>query len=132
MSDARNCSRIRAIYFKQLFVTWIYTYHSQSFFLPTLHKKWSFPLRISSVNVTKSGFGHIYRSNPWWKTSFFVQCNVCVTYVTSNCKKVYSIYKRTGRQVHSNQLYKKINFKERIRVKSVLGIFLSRIMHNDI
>ena len=30
----------------------------------TLHKKWSFPLRISSVNVTKStvssGFGHIY------------------------------------------------------------------------
>ena len=31
---------------------------------PTLHKKRSFPLRISSVNVTKSavfcGFGHIY------------------------------------------------------------------------
>ena len=34
----------------------------------TLHKKWSFPLRISSVNKTKSavscGFGHIY-----WKNS---------------------------------------------------------------
>ena len=34
----------------------------------TLHKKWSFPLRISSVNVTKSagtcGFGHIYWRNP--------------------------------------------------------------------
>ena len=33
-----------------------------------LHKKWNFPLRISSVNVTKSagncGFGHIYRRNP--------------------------------------------------------------------
>ena len=33
-----------------------------------LHKKWSFPLRISSVNVTKSagnfGFGHIYWKNP--------------------------------------------------------------------
>ena len=30
-----------------------------------LHKKWSFPLRISSVNVTKSaGFGHIY-----WRSS---------------------------------------------------------------
>ena len=31
---------------------------------PALHKKRSFPLRISSVNVTKSaasdGFGHIY------------------------------------------------------------------------
>ena len=30
----------------------------------TLHKKWSFPIRISTVNVTKSavnrGFGHIY------------------------------------------------------------------------
>ena len=30
----------------------------------SLHKKWSFPLRISSANVTKSavyfGFGHIY------------------------------------------------------------------------
>ena len=34
----------------------------------TLHKKWSLPLRISSVNVTKSagncGFGHIYWRNP--------------------------------------------------------------------
>ena len=30
----------------------------------TLHKKWSFPLRVSSVNVTKSAvsceFGHVY------------------------------------------------------------------------
>ena len=42
-----------------------------------LHKKWSFPLRVSSVNVTKSTvssrFGHIYRRNPQWKTSFCVQ-----------------------------------------------------------
>ena len=34
----------------------------------SLQKKWSFPLRISSVNVTKSvgncGFGHIYWRNP--------------------------------------------------------------------
>ena len=33
----------------------------------TLHKNWSFPLRILSVNVTKSagncGFGHIYWRN---------------------------------------------------------------------
>ena len=39
--------------------------------------KWSFPLRISSVNVTKfavsCGFGHIYWRNPRWKTLFFVQ-----------------------------------------------------------
>ena len=42
-----------------------------------LHKKWSFPLRVSSVNVIKSAvsceFGHIYWRNPKWKTSFFVQ-----------------------------------------------------------
>ena len=34
----------------------------------TMHKKGSFPLRISSVNLTRSvdncGFGHIYRKNP--------------------------------------------------------------------
>ena len=43
----------------------------------TLRKKLSFSLRISSVNVTKSAvsceFGHIYRRNPKWNTSFFVQ-----------------------------------------------------------
>ena len=36
-----------------------------------LHKKWSFLLRISSVNATKSavscGFGHIYWRNPYRK-----------------------------------------------------------------
>ena len=36
-------------------------------FYESLHKKWSFPLRISSVNVAKSagnsGFGHIYWRN---------------------------------------------------------------------
>ena len=43
----------------------------------TLHKNWSFLLKISSVNVTKFAvscrFGHIYWRNPW-KTSIFVQC----------------------------------------------------------
>ena len=41
-----------------------------------LHKKWSFLLRISSVDVNKSagngGFGHIYWRN-LWETSLFVQ-----------------------------------------------------------
>ena len=45
--------------------------------LETLHKKWSFSLRTSSVNVTKSegnwGFGHIYWRKLLWKTSFLVQ-----------------------------------------------------------
>ena len=39
--------------------------------------KASFPVRISSVNVTKSagncGFDHIYWRNPWWKISLFVK-----------------------------------------------------------
>ena len=50
----------------------------------SLYKKWSFPFRISSVNVTKSavscGFGHIYWRNPEWKTSFL--CSVlCLRWV---------------------------------------------------
>ena len=43
----------------------------------SLNKIWSFPLRISAVNVTKSvgncEFGHIYWRNLYWKTSFFVK-----------------------------------------------------------
>ena len=43
--------------------------------MASLLKKWSFPLRMSSVNVSKSagncgncGFGHIYWRSPQWKT----------------------------------------------------------------
>ena len=43
----------------------------------TLNKKSSFPLRISSANVTKSEvsfeFGHICWRNPSWKFLFFMQ-----------------------------------------------------------
>ena len=47
----------------------------------SLHKKWSFPLKISSVNVTKSavfcGFGHIYWRKPGnGKLHFLVQWNL--------------------------------------------------------
>ena len=62
----------------------------------TLRKKWSFPLSISSVNVTKSagicGFGHIYWRNPSWKTSFFVQC-----YFHDNCECITKASKRPFR-----------------------------------
>ena len=46
-------------YIMTLLTVWLIIY--------TLHKKQSFPLRISAVNVTKSqiyGFGHIYCRNP--------------------------------------------------------------------
>ena len=43
----------------------MFNYHFKSFYTA---KNWSFSLRISSVNVTKSaenfGFGHIYWRNP--------------------------------------------------------------------
>ena len=64
--------------------------------LQLLHKKWSFPLRTSSVNATKSvnvycGFGHIYWINPWWKTPFFahwISWN-CVYLKLSWCQQLY-------------------------------------------
>ena len=63
-------------YFSAFFVIMFVEYFARF----TLHKKWIFPLRISSVNVTKStgncGFGHIFWRYPEWKTSFFVQCHV--------------------------------------------------------
>ena len=66
-----NNYQIKYIHFWKLDVQLILS----SFYL--LHKKWSFPLRISAINVTKSGvfcrFGHIYWRNLSWKTSFFVQ-----------------------------------------------------------
>ena len=41
-------------------------------------QKWSFPSRVTSVDVTKSansyGFCHIYWRNPKWNTSIFVPC----------------------------------------------------------
>ena len=56
----------------------VFIFSKLSWTFTTLHKKLSFPLRISSVNVIKSavsyGFGHIYWRNPYWNTSFFVQC----------------------------------------------------------
>ena len=68
----------------------------------TLYKKWSFPLRISSVNLTKSAgncrFGHIYWRNPWWKTSFFVQWNTW-NKVKKSSRKVWHLQKSTRPEV---------------------------------
>ena len=51
-------------------------YYSKN--LQSVHKNWSFPLRIFPVNVTKSagngGFGHIYWTNLQCKSSFVVPC----------------------------------------------------------
>ena len=64
----------------------------------SLHKRWSFQLMISSVNVTKSagncGFGHIYWRNPWLKNSFFCAVptsNELVTLFTARYKNYLSL-----------------------------------------
>ena len=48
-----------------------------------LIKLQDFPLRVFSVNMTKSTvscrFGRIYWRNPWWKTSFFVRWKRCTS-----------------------------------------------------
>ena len=54
----------------------------------TLYKEWGFPLRISSVNMTKSaiswGFGHNYWRNLKWKNSFF-----CAVLLPNNGKRFF-------------------------------------------
>ena len=60
----------------------------------SLHKKWSFPLRISSVYVTEFAvscrFGHVYWRIPKLKTSFLLQC---LTMFWTQCSE-YSLYSR--------------------------------------
>ena len=61
------------------YLTILLSLFKQASTLYTLHKKWSFPLRICSVNVTKSVgncvFGHIYWRNRYWKTFFVCSDN---------------------------------------------------------
>ena len=61
----------------------------------TLHKKWSFALRISSVNVTKSagnsGFGQIYWRNPECKTSLFCAAAGISFYRSKIFKKFWNL-----------------------------------------
>ena len=66
-----------------LFIILIKWKYNDSLFLVSLLKNEIFH-GISSVNVTKSTvscvFGPIHCRNPWWKTSFFVQCLWCLQY----------------------------------------------------
>ena len=79
--------------FSKVSLTLRYTAQKMKFFIVlvyiTLYKKWSFPLRISSVNVTKSagncGFGHINWRYPLWKTPFF-----CAAALSDFCRPVIS------------------------------------------
>ena len=73
---------------------WIYYLHSNVLQRLTtqypLHKKWSSPLKISSVNVTKSagncGFGHIY-----WKKSLMENFIFCAVIAKIGLTKVFAL-----------------------------------------
>ena len=85
------------------------------------------PLRISSVNVTKSsrnhGFGHIYWRNPQWKTSFFVQCD------NKSLKNVYCIPKNSAKfkfLIASAVFWLKI-FSETATLVAILNHFMSLV-----
>ena len=86
----------------------LYTYFWKVLLIYTdvsLNKKWSFQLRISSVNVTKSagncGFGYIYGRNPQWKTSFFVQCIDMVSLFGRNPTQLHLILNETFNFSHT-------------------------------
>ena len=68
-----------------------------------MHKRWSFPLRISSANLTKSvgkcRFGHIYWRNLYWKTLFFVQCTVKFVFIDCRVKDYWSLVKLICRPI---------------------------------
>ena len=49
-----------------------------------MHKKWCFPLKISSRNC---GFSHTYWRNPKWEISYFCE-NIIVENVISTCYKL--------------------------------------------
>ena len=88
----------------------------------TLHKKWSFQLRISSVNLTKSGvlrgFGYIYWRNRWWATSFFVQgFSFLRSLRMSKIQQPVTKYSKIGNTEYS--LHKKLNFSLRITAVNV-------------
>ena len=63
-----NCKYFLKNSYKKCYSKNWYSFKNVAISYPTLHKKWDFPLRISSVNVTKStgnyGFGRIYWRNP--------------------------------------------------------------------
>ena len=65
----------------------------------SLHKKWSFPLRISLVNVTKSsgnsGFGHINLKKSLMENLIF-----CAVFLIMNNKKYGIACKNQGAFLH--------------------------------
>ena len=55
-----------------------------------LHKKWSFPLGISSVSAVYGGFGHIYQRNPYWEKVHFLHSATIHSFLQSKYSYEFS------------------------------------------
>ena len=86
---------------------WVQSFNLDPFYRK-LHKKWSFLLKISSVNVATSavscgfacGFGHIYWKNPLMKNFIFL-CSVknwlrTFSEATNNPKYIVELVRATS------------------------------------
>ena len=83
-------------------------------FDPSLQKKWSFPLRISSVYVTRSA------GNPYWKTSFSRRCVSQCEILKTKIGCVEKLYEMLLLVPLPSALIKQANFWLRFRRKVTL------------
>ena len=79
----------------------------------SLHKKWSFSLRISSLNVSESAvsceFSHIYWRNPERKTSFFVCCESSLQLLNNHASNWCRIMSVTVKESYQQSLKNRVN-----------------------
>ena len=106
----------------------------------TLHKKWSSPLRTYSLNVTKlavsCGFGHIFRINPFWKTSFFVQCGFSrLLWLTLMCRwemESSKTSKTSECNIHCNGTREYLGKPESLESWEKLVVSATGLQHNEV
>ena len=79
----------------------------------SLHKKWSFPLRISSINVTESAvsceFSHIYWRNPEQKTSIFLSCESSFQLLNNHASNWCRIMSVTVKESYQRSLKNRVD-----------------------
>ena len=79
----------------------------------SLHKKWSFPLRISSINVTESAvsceFSHIYWRNSEQKTSIFLSCESSFQLLNNHASNWCRIMSVTVKESYQRSLKNRVD-----------------------
>ena len=116
----------------------------------TLHKKSSFPLRISSVDVTRSArncrFGHIYWRNRQWQCEWLVTeyCNHSVSFICLlhvNCRSsspevfcktgvLKNFAKSTGKHLSQSIFFNKADSFKKETLAQVFSCELCKIYKN--